>query len=283
MKCRTCVSVVVVLAALDGGRKQVRAQSPTEFVQTAAYAAVHQNDDGGFDAGPGQPSTLGATNSGLRVLDYVGGSVPDIAVCIAFVKACQVKGVGFAQTPGGKPDVVTTAIGLLAAAELKLADRAMIDDPVAYFGANAKTFEEVRMSIAGLEAVAAVSADFPRWAEQIESLRQPDGSFGEGASKAFASGGAGAAILRMGMNLENRDAVIAAIKSGRRPEGAWSKDDGPPDLSSSYRVRRALYMLKEKPDVEKLVNFISRCRHEPILERATGAACTMSRDGTRCW
>ncbi len=70
-----------------------------------------------------------------------------------------------------------------------------------------------------------------------------------------------AAILRMGMNLDRRDAVIAAIKAGQRPDGAWSKDDGPTDLSSSYRVMRALYMLKEKPDVERLVGYISRCRH----------------------
>ena len=65
----------------------------------------------------------------------------------------------------------------------------------------------------------------------------------------------------MGMNLDRRDAVIAAIKAGQRPDGAWSKDDGPTDLSSSYRVMRALYMLKEKPDVERLVDYISRCRH----------------------
>ena len=40
----------------------------------------------------------------------------------------------------------------------------------------------------------------------------------------------------MGMNLGRRDAVIAAIKAGQRPDGAWSKDDGPSDLSSFYRV-----------------------------------------------
>ena len=260
MNQRLFVSIALVLAALGEGQTPLRAQSPEDFAQTAAFAAAQQNEDGGFAAGPGQPSTLGATNSGLRVLDYVGGSVPDLAGCIAFVKACKIKGGGFAQTPGGKHDVVTTAIGLLAAAELKIADRAMIDDALAYFGAEAKSFEEVRMSIAGLEAVTAISPDFPRWAEQIESLRQPDGSFGDGAARAFTSGGAGAAILRMGMNLEKRDAVIAAIKSGQRPEGAWSKDDGPPDLGSSYRVMRALYMLKEKTDVEKLIGFIGRCR-----------------------
>ena len=113
------------------------------------------------------------------------------------------------------------------------------------------------MSIAGLEAVESKSPDFARWAAQIEGMRLPDGSFGEGPAKAFATGGAAAAILRMGLPLEKREAVIAAIKAGQRPDGAWSKDDGASDLSSSYRVMRCLYMLKEKPDAEKLREYIA--------------------------
>jgi len=249
------VLALTVLAAID---VRVRAQSAADFAQTAAYAAAQQNADGGFAASPGQPSTLGATNTGLRVLDYVGGSLFDEPGCIRFVNSCKVPGSGFAHRPGGKPDVVTTAVGLMAAAELKIADKAMIDDDVAYFGANARAFEEVRMSIAGLEAVGARSPDFARWAEQLESLRTPDGSFGQHPGKAFVIGGVAAAILRMGMNLEKRDAVIATIKAGQRPDGAWSKDDGPSDLSSSYRVMRALFMLKEKPDVERLTGYIAR-------------------------
>ena len=83
------------------------------------------------------------------------------------------------------------------------------------------------MAIAGLEAVAAKSDDIPRWNDQIQAMRNPDGTFGEGPSQAFATGGAGAAILRMGLKLDKRDAVIAAIKAGQRPEGGWSKDAGP--------------------------------------------------------
>jgi prenyltransferase beta subunit len=255
------VVAVLALAVLAVINVRVRAQSAADFAQTAAYAAAQQNADGGFAAGPGQPSTLGATNTGLRVLDYVGGSLLDEPGCIRFVNSCKVPGGGFAQRPGGKPDVVTTALGLMAAAELKIADKAMIDDAVAYFRANTRAFEEVRMSIAGLEAVGARSPDFSRWAEQLEAMRTPDGSFGQYPGKAFVTGGVAAAILRMGMNLEKREAVITTIKAGQRPDGAWSKDDGPSDLSSSYRVMRALYMLKEKPDIERLTGYIARCRH----------------------
>ena len=227
-----------LLAAID---IRVRAQSAADFAQTAAFAAAQQNPDGGFASSPGQPSTLGATNTGLRVLDYVGGSVLDEPGCIRFVNSCKVPGSGFAQRPGSKPDVVTTALGLMAAVELKIADKSMVDDAVAYFGANAKAFEEVRMAIAGLEAVSVRSPDFTRWAQQLEAMRKPDGSFGEQPGKAFVTGGVAASFLRMGMNVDKRDTVIAAIKAGQRPDGAWSKDDGPSDLGSSYRVMRSLY------------------------------------------
>jgi hypothetical protein len=64
----------------------------------------------------------------------------------------------------------------------------------------------------------------------------------------------------MRMPLEKRDAIVAAIKEGQRSDGGWSKDDGPSDLGSSYRIMRALFMMKEKPDVPRLQAFIARCR-----------------------
>ena len=138
-----------------------RAQTPAEYAQTASYAAAHQNKDGGFGGTPGQLSSLGATNSGLRVLKHVGGSVPDILGCIKYVRSCHdAASGGFAPTPGGKPDVVTTALGLMAASELKIADPAMVKAAADYLGKNAKSFEEVRMAIAGLEAVHGTSPDF---------------------------------------------------------------------------------------------------------------------------
>ena len=84
--------------------------------------------------------------------------------------------------------------------------------------------------------------------------------WGKDPGQAYATGGAAAAVLRMGLKLDKRDAVIAALKAGQRPEGGWSKDAGPPDLGSTYRIMRALYMLHEKPDIDRLLGFIARCR-----------------------
>ncbi|QEH34366.1 Prenyltransferase and squalene oxidase repeat protein [Aquisphaera giovannonii] len=258
---RSAWGMVLALAGLAAWGLEARGQSVADFAQTAAYLAAQQNADGGFAPAPGQASTLGATSTTIRTLGFVGGSAPDVAGCIKFVKSCRVPGKGFSQTPGGEPEVVVTAIGLMAAKALDIVDEAMVEDSVALFGSQAKSFEDVRMAIAGLEAVEADSPDFPKWGQLIEEMREPDGSFGEGPSKAFATGGAAASILRMHLPLEKKEAVVAAIKAGQRPEGAWSKDDGPPDLASSYRVMRAMYMMKEKPDVEKLFAFIARCRN----------------------
>jgi hypothetical protein len=41
----------------------LRAQTPAELAQTAAFVAAHQNPDGGFAATAGGPSSLGATSS----------------------------------------------------------------------------------------------------------------------------------------------------------------------------------------------------------------------------
>ena len=260
MRPNATFSATFTLVALAGALAPAFGQTPAEFAQTAEFAAAHQNKDGGFAAKAGELSSLGATNSALRVLKHVGGSVPDILGCIKYVKACRDAGGGFAPMPGGKPGVVITAIGLMAASELKIADPAMIKEAMDYLGKNANGFEEVRMAIAGLEAVHGSSPDFSKWNELLQGMRKPDGTWGEGPEQAFTTGGAGAAVLRMGLKLDKREAVIAALKAGQRPEGGWSKDAGPPDLGATYRIMRALYMLHERPDSERLLAFIARCR-----------------------
>jgi acetyl esterase/lipase/prenyltransferase beta subunit len=260
MRPRTGIAFILAALAAAWVAPSSTAQTPAEMAQTASFAAAHQNKDGGFAPKVGQPSSLSSTNAGLRVLKHVGGSVPDVLACVNYVKSCRVPGSGFAATPGGKPDVVTTAMGLLAASELKINDSDMIREAVAYLGRNARSFEEVRMSAAGLEAIGVSSPDAPRWYRQIQGMRNPDAAFGTGATVPFATGGAAAAILRLGMPLEHRDAIVRAIRDGQRPEGGWSKDDGPPDLSSSYRIMRAMYMMHERPDIDRLLAFVARCR-----------------------
>ena len=123
MRSRTGIAIILATLATAWVAPSSTAQTPAEMAQTASFAAAHQNKDGGFAPKVSQPSSLGSTNAGLRVLRHVGGSVPDVLACVNYVRSCRVPGGGFAATPGGKPDVVTTAMGLLAASELKIKDR----------------------------------------------------------------------------------------------------------------------------------------------------------------
>jgi len=235
-------------------------QTPAELAQTAVYLAALQNPDGGFGGGADRKSTLGSTSSAIRTLGYVGGSVRDIYGAISFVESCYDKASGgFASTPGGKPDVGTTAGGLMAVSALKL-DPAAFSRAVDYLGANARTFEEIRIAVAGLEAIKATSPETPRWAEQILADRNPDGTFGRGPTKARDTGGKVVALLRMGRKPDAREAVLAALRDGQGADSGWSQDGAKSDLGTSYRIMRCFFMLGEKPDLDRLRNFIAKHR-----------------------
>src|SRR5262249_28234515 len=149
-----------------------RAQAPPDGAQTASFVATLQNADGGFAGTPGGASSLGTTSSAIRILKNVAGSIRDVPGCMKYVKSCaDAESGGFAPTPGGSPNVGTTASGLMAYAELRLPADEVAEKAIAYFSKNAKSFEEIRIAVAGLEAVKKTSPDFDRWAEQVKSDR----------------------------------------------------------------------------------------------------------------
>lgn len=73
--------------------------------------------------------------------------------------------------------------------------------------------------------------------------------------------GAVVALSRLGATVKDRDAVVRALKGAQRPDGGFLGAEAVPNLPAAYRITRALMILKEKPDVEKLRGFIARCRN----------------------
>jgi acetyl esterase/lipase len=245
------------------GLTAARAQTPEELTRTARYLEAFQNPDGGFAGGVGQASSLGATSSVVRTLGFVGGAIRDVHGAIAFVKSCHdPKTGGFAQRPGGTPDVGSTASGLMAVAALKLDVGPYAEGAIGYLSKNVSGFENIRIAVAGLEAVKATSPDFAKWTAQVVADRNPDGTFGQGAGMPRATGSATVALLRMGFALEpeKKAAVLAALRNTQKPDGGWSRGDGPSDLETSYRIMRLFFMLKEKPDLERLRQYLSKHR-----------------------
>ncbi len=240
-------------------------QTPEEKKATLAYLHRLESKGGGFLPSPKAAApTLRATSSCLRALRYFGGAASNAEGCKRFVLSCHdEKTGGFADTPGGKPDVVVTAVGLMALVELKLPTEKFEKRAIAYLARNAQQFEQVRMAAAGLEAVGKKSEKNNAWIDRLKSQQNPDGTFGEGAGLPRETGSAVACLLRLGGKIDNRDAVIKALDAGQRDDGGFGRADSKgSDLETSYRVVRTYVMLKALPKrADDLKAFIARCRN----------------------
>jgi prenyltransferase beta subunit len=264
---------LLVLVAICGWGTFAHADPPRNIQETIDYVRSLQTKSGGFllqqskdGEKPGAP-TLRATSAGIRALKYFGGKVPNKDAAAKFVASCHNKETGgFANTSGGKPDVFSTAVGLMAVVELDMPKEDYAKGGVKYLSDNAKTFEDIRIAVAGLEAIKAKSPEAESWWQVIRKMENPDGTFGKGEAMARDTGGAVVAILRLGMVFPKTPIqVIAILKKGQHLNGAWGKgpDATSSDLESSYRVMRAFVMLKALPDdVEGIRTFVEKCRNK---------------------
>ncbi len=245
----------------------VRAQSDAQKKATIAFLRNLQADDGGFCPGPRTgKSELPATSAALRALKYFGGEPRDKAACIAFVKECydDTDGGGFGFHPGCPSRYRSTAVGIMAVVELKMPTEPYADSVIKYLDANSKTFEEIRLTAASFEALGKRPPRAGAWLEQIAKLRHADGTYGKDDGVARDTGGAVAAVLRLGGKVEHRDNVLKALNTGQRSDGGFGKPGvEASDLETSYRVTRTFHMLKTKPQgAERLRVFVARCRND---------------------
>jgi len=259
VKYRLFAAFAVLVVTLPG-----LAEAPDGAKATIAYLRKLQTKEGGFapDAGKAKPS-LRATSSALRALKYFGGEAPDRGAAGRFVESCFDKASGgFADSHGGKPDVATTAVGAMALVELHLPTGPYEAGVLSYLGEHAKTFEEIRIAAAGIEALGKQPPEAAGWLKRIEKERNKDGTFG-GPGDARSTGGATVIVLRLGGKVEHPAALIAALDACQRRDGAFSKgeSEGPSDLESSYRIIRCYHMLKARPDAARVLAFIDKCRN----------------------
>jgi prenyltransferase beta subunit len=251
------------------------AQGADERQATLRFLSSLQRPDGGFvtalqdPKADGKPmSSLRATSAAVRAIKYLGGGVPNKEKATEFVMACHdSEGGGFANRPKDKPDVTSTAVGLMAIAEF---DRRRLP-PVAvgrsilFLAENAETFEERRLAAAGMEAAGAFPPRLKEWFAEIRKTANPDGTYGKGDGQARETGSVIAMFLRAGEKLPEaeRNAAITALQAGQRPDGGFGKaGEKGSDGETTYRVMRAFHLLKEKPkDVEKLKEFFGKCHN----------------------
>ncbi len=264
---RTHITLAAVLALVPAARLAGQAPKPQEA--TIAYLHSLAAPGGGYYPAAPKPGataapSLGATNSVLRALKYFGGQLRDKDATARFVVSCfHTESGGFSDTPGRRPSVSSAAIGIMAVIDLGMPQEPYRDAVVKYLSENAESLEDIRIAAAAFEALKVKAPKAEEWLEQINMSRNPDGTFGSGAGAARATGGTVAMILRLGGQIEHREAVLRTMRAGQRPDGGFGTAEATgSDLASSYRIVRAFNMLREPPaDPAKLRAFIAKCRN----------------------
>jgi len=67
-------------------------------------------------------------------------------------------------------------------------------------------------------------------------------------------------LLRLGAK-PDADAARKALTAAQLPDGGYAAMGTNGDLATSYRVLRALWMLKARPDLDALERFVASCRN----------------------
>jgi prenyltransferase beta subunit len=229
-----------------------------------------QTAEGGFrndvGAAHGRASIM-ATAASLRALSLVGANPRDKAACVRFVRSCIDPGTGgICDRPGGKATALSTATGLMALGELHRTGvvrlettRASVDAAVRFLETNSRTTEEIRMALAGMEAINAPPATANVWLGEVLKKRRPDGTFGSLRDTASAV----VIALRLKREVPFVDEQKRILADGQSADGGYSRSERQTsDLETTYVVGRALHMLKGEPrSRSRCREFVARCQN----------------------
>lgn len=249
-----CAAVLAGVAGAAGAAPL----TPAEKEASRAYVEGLVNDDGGFRAaGLSGPSSLGATAGALRALRYLGGK--PVGNANRYLLGCSDISGGLTDGPGGPVDVRSTAMGLMVAVEI----RSRLKDDVSrtlrdYFAQHAATLADIYIATAALDAAGLKSPKAAEWIAAYEATRNPDGTYGKNPAE---HAGAVVTLLRLGAR-PDADAARKALTAAQLPDGGFAAMGAKGDLATSYRVLRALWMLKARPDLDALERFVASCRNE---------------------
>lgn len=276
MRIPISLAIVFLLPSASFAQNKEVQDALNRKLDTLRYVHSLQQPNGGFapalPEGDAKPTaTLRGTSAAVRAMKYLSGlsaakdAVPNAGKTAEFVLSCyDPKTGGFADTPGGKPDVYVTAVGVMAAEELDIV-KAKFAKAMDYLKENAKTFEDVRIGAAAVEAWGVKDCPFEldEWFKIAEAhlAKVSDDAPKNGGARDMAS--AAAMLLRLGRTPPAAAAAAKTLAEGQREDGGWGKKDAKAsDLETTYRVMRAFHLLKEKPkDVAKLREFLDKCRN----------------------
>lgn len=240
---------------------------------TVKWVLTLEDPNGGFHVAPPDPKggaapkpSLRATSAAVRAIAYSGAEVPNKDKHAAFVLACYDPATGGFAEPGGKPDVTITSVGVMAAAELGI-PHDKYPKALEFLKANAKTFEDVRIGAAAVEAWGVKDCPFnlADWhAVAAKDVNPKLPAMNNGGARFIGS--YTAFMLRLGLQKENDSkpaALAAALDRGQLPDGGWNREgEKASDVETTYRVMRAYMLLREKPkDAAAVRKFVAAHRN----------------------
>jgi len=217
-----------------------RADDAADKAATVKYVLSLQDaETGAFKVtADGKPS-LRACNGGVKVLRALGAEVPMLDKLKAFATKCYDAKAGCFTEPDGKPDVAINAVGILVIAELGL-KKSDFAGAMTYLKENAKTWEDVRIAAAAVEAWGLKECPFPLddWDKLAMKTHfaSPINPIHQGEVLAFK--------LRLGLKpFDNTTKFMVVLST--KSKGGWGKPDSETaDLETTYRMMRAVYYSK---------------------------------------
>lgn len=252
--------VVAFAQTADEKKATVKFIDSLRDADTGAWAVSPPKD------GEKLKPSLRAVNGAVNALKFFGGELTDKEKVTKFVLGCYDDKTGAFAEPGDKPTVAMTSVGVLAATALGI-DKAKYKKAMEYIEENAKTFEDYRIGAAAIEAFGVKESGvdtvvWVRWAFLLSG--GPDHLSLDPSERSPA--GFAAACLRLGHNLDKyeRKTTLDKIHFHQVKGGGWKKDvTKESDAEATYRVMRALVLLKEKPkDADGVAKFVASCRRK---------------------
>jgi len=271
---RAALSLLVLLPAFAPAQDEKIEVAIKQRLGAIKFVTLLENPNGGFASGPKDMQvTLKATSAAVRALKYLTGkkaveAIPHPKFTTAYVLACyDAKSGGFADMPEGKPDVYTTAVGVMAAVELEI-PKEKFAKCMEYLKANAKSFEDVRIASAAVEAwgVKDCPFDLGPWLDIAAKQVGDDGTAGKDEAIPRETASVIALQLRLGVpekKLKNSNKLDDVLQLGQRADGGYGRAGAKgSDLESTYRVMRAFMLMKERPkNRDGMRAFIEKCRN----------------------
>jgi hypothetical protein len=178
---------------------------------------------------------------------------------VNFVRALYDPAAGAFHEPGATADVRSTAMGAMTLAEL--GQRLGSDGPAIarYFDANATGQADVYIAEAALQANGLRPLREREWLQTFEAMRHTDGTYGKDVTD---TAHAVVTYLRLKARLPDRAGATRALRAAQNWDGGFGVTPMSSDLPTSYPVMRALYMLKTRPDIAAIREFVGRCRND---------------------